>query len=72
MKASEARSIADQNKRPFEQILKDIESAAKGGQSVTCMPKICTEHQIKLIELGYKISAWSDPFNGFESTKIEW
>lgn len=71
MKAEEARRITDANIPPFENILKSIEDCAKQGHSFSCVPKPIESYQIKLINLGFKVSSFTYPM-GFDFTKIEW
>lgn len=71
MHAKEARKLTEENIRPFDNIIKDIELSASRGEQMICIPLVFPEHQIKLIELGYKVSRHTDPI-GLEFTKIEW
>lgn len=71
MHAKEARKLTEENIRPFDNIIKDIELSAGRGEQMICIPLVFSEHQMKLIELGYKVSRRTDPI-GMEFIKIEW
>ncbi|MFC4673449.1 hypothetical protein [Dysgonomonas termitidis] len=71
MHAKEARKLTEENIRPFEVIIQDIEQSASRGNQMICIPVVTPEYQMKLVELGYKISKHTDPI-GLDLTKIEW
>ncbi|MDR2004391.1 MAG: hypothetical protein LBQ74_15285 [Prevotella sp.] len=71
MDAKEARKLTEANARPFDNIISGIESSASRGEQMICIPMVMPEQQMKLMELGYKLSKHTDSI-GLDFTKIEW
>lgn len=69
--AKQASALADLKQQPIESILKSIESQAGYGYRFILQSYLSIEITVKLIELGYEISKFTDPM-GIEQTKIKW
>lgn len=61
MNASEARKIYLENRRPFEAVMKSIESTAKGGYKSLIDSDLNPEEMGKLIGLGYSVKKIEKP-----------
>jgi hypothetical protein len=74
MKASEANSLAKENKLNCPDALKSIESAAKNGNNECPFngKPLSEEAVMSLMELGYKVSKFTDPIIGIQFYKAEW
>lgn len=71
MKATEAKRITEQNQLSLTDALKQIEGAANSGRSAYVFDNLHLDTFTRLIELGYKVSKFTDPM-GWDFTKIEW
>lgn len=71
MKATEARKLTEQNGVSLENALESIRSHANQGIKSHLFDYVNNDVLIKLLDLGYKISKFTDN-TGYEITRIEW
>jgi hypothetical protein len=67
MKASEAKKIYLEKRRPFSELLKSIESAAKSGYPSTIGTYLNPDEMGQLIGLGYGVKKIDYPNGGPEN-----
>ncbi|MDF1547098.1 MAG: hypothetical protein P1P88_04715 [Bacteroidales bacterium] len=72
MEAKNAREISEKNKLGIEGVLKNIEAVANSGHDTLVCSNLHQDAINFLMELGYKISIFRDPYNGLKNHFISW
>lgn len=72
MKATEVRKITEQNQFSLTSAIKQIQECAKTGHNMSMFSNLHEDTFKRLIELGYKVSKFTNPFDGVEFIRVEW